>query len=36
MSQQRFVYQVKYDEPIPDSMFEAAITYDAKQGPRKR
>jgi hypothetical protein len=36
MSQQRFVYQVKYDEPIPDSMFEASITYDAKQGPRKR
>ena len=36
MSQQRFVYEVKYNQPIPDSMFEATITYDAKQGPRKR
>jgi hypothetical protein len=36
MSQQRFVYAVKYNEAMPDSMFEATITYDAKQGPRKR
>jgi hypothetical protein len=36
MSQQRFVYEVKYNQPIPDSMFDATITYDAKQGPRKR
>jgi hypothetical protein len=36
MSQQRFVYEVKYNLPIPDLMFEATITYDAKQGPRKR
>ena len=36
MSQQRFVYEVKYNESIPDSMFEASITYDPKLGPRKR
>jgi hypothetical protein len=36
MSQQRFVYAVKYNEAMPDSMFDATITYDAKQGPRKR
>ena len=36
MSQQRFVHEVKYNQPMPDSMFDATITYDAKQGPRKR
>jgi hypothetical protein len=36
MSQQRFVSAVKYNEAMPDSMFEATVTYDAKQGPRKR
>jgi hypothetical protein len=36
MSQQRFVYAVKYNEAMPDSMFDATVTYDAKRGPRKR
>jgi hypothetical protein len=36
MSQQRFVDAVKYNEAMPDSMFEAKVTYDAKEGPRKR
>jgi hypothetical protein len=36
MSQQRFVQAIKYNEAMPDSLFDATVTYDAKQGPRKR
>ncbi|HEV2731868.1 MAG TPA: hypothetical protein VGV15_17695, partial [Terriglobales bacterium] len=36
MSQQRFVHAVKYNDAMSDSLFDASITYDAKEGPRKR
>jgi hypothetical protein len=36
MSQQRFIATAHYNLNLPDSMFEATVTYDAKQGPQKR
>jgi len=35
-SQQRFVYTAAYDQKLPDSMFEAAVTYDPKAPLKKR
>jgi hypothetical protein len=36
MSQQRFIDVAKYNLPLPDSMFEADVTYDPMQPPAKR
>jgi hypothetical protein len=36
MSQQRFINMVRYNLDLPDTMFEAAVTYDPKSGPQKR
>jgi hypothetical protein len=36
MSQQRFINVAKYNLPLPDSMFEADVTYDPMQPPAKR
>jgi hypothetical protein len=36
MSQQRFIEVAKYNLPLPDSMFEADVTYDPMQPPAKR
>jgi hypothetical protein len=36
MSQQRFISVAKYNLPLPDSMFEADVTYDPMQPPAKR
>ncbi len=35
-SQQRFVNTATYNLKLPDSMFEAAVTYDPKAPPKKR
>lgn len=36
MSQQRFINVAKYNLPLPDSMFEADVTYDPMQPAAKR
>jgi hypothetical protein len=36
MSQQRFINTVRYNQSLPDSMFEATVTYDPALGPKKR
>ena len=36
MSQQRFITNAHYNLNLPESMFEATVTYDPKQGPQKR
>ena len=36
MSQQRFITTAHYNLNLPDSMFEATVTYDEKKGPQKR
>jgi hypothetical protein len=35
-SQQRFVYEASYNQKLPDSMFEAAVTYDPKAPPKNK
>jgi hypothetical protein len=35
-SQQRFIYSAKYNESLPDTMFDANVTYDPKAPPKKR
>jgi len=36
MSQQRFINVAKYNLPLPETMFEAAVTYDPKQPVKKK
>jgi hypothetical protein len=36
MSQQRFINTVRYNQSLPDSMFEATVNYDPALGPKKR
>ena len=36
MSQQRFINIAKYNLSLPDTMFEAGVTYDPESGPQKR
>lgn len=36
MSHQRFINTASYNLKLPDSMFEATVTYDPKQAPKKR
>ena len=36
MSQQRFIHMARYNLNLPDTMFEATVTYDPKSGPQKR
>jgi hypothetical protein len=35
-SQQRFINTARYNLDLPDSMFEATVTYDPMQAPRKK
>ena len=35
-SQQRFITTASYNLKLPDSLFEAAVTYDPKEPPKKR
>ena len=35
-AQQRFINAARYNLNLPDSMFEANVTYDAEKGPKKR
>ncbi|MGB9083411.1 MAG: hypothetical protein WCC46_02195, partial [Terriglobales bacterium] len=35
-SQQRFIATASYNQKLPDSMFEAAVTYDPKVPLKKR
>jgi hypothetical protein len=35
-SQQRFITTASYNQKLPDSMFEAAVTYDPKAPPKRR
>ena len=36
MSQQRFITTARYNQQLPDSMFEASVTYDPASPPKKR
>jgi hypothetical protein len=36
MSQQRFITAARYNQKLPDSMFEASVTYDPAAPPKKR
>ena len=36
MSFQRFMNTVTYNQNVPDSLFEASVTYDPKQAPQRR
>jgi hypothetical protein len=36
MSQQRFITTAKYNQNLPDTMFEATVTYDPMAPPRKK